>query len=406
MTDKVIPILIVDDDPVFAAYAQQLVASLGEDLPCESDWVDTGEKAMEELRLNRWELVLLDYHLPGANGLEMLNRIRELPPEEQPAVVMLTASGSESVAVEAMKRGALDYLTKADLDVAPLTRAVRSALSQKQLADQLEAYNAQMRADLEMARRLQQSMLPETYPLFPATAAPENSALKFAHRYVPAAELAGDFFSVLQISESAAGIFICDVMGHGIRSALVTALIRALVDGEAPRANDPGLFLEAINRRLTKLLRPDDGPMFATACYLIVETASGVARYATAGHPRPICVSAGGADAAFLSSPQGTGPALGLFEDAAYPTNEQPLKAGDLLLLFTDGLYEVPSTNGAGEFGKSRLLEAVKQHAGSARDSLCDALLEDVRRFTGGSVFADDVCLLSVEVARLQDRGL
>ena len=66
-----------------------------------------------------------------------------------------------------MKRGALDYLTKADLDVAPLTRALRSALTQKQLADQVALYNTQMRADLEMARRLQQSMLPEIYPSFP-----------------------------------------------------------------------------------------------------------------------------------------------------------------------------------------------------------------------------------------------
>jgi len=405
MTDRITSILIVDDDPVFAAYAQQLVVSLGADLPCSSQWVDTAEKALEELRLNRHDLLLLDYHLPGANGLEMLTRIRGFPAGEQPAVVMLTASGSESVAVEAMKRGALDYLTKAELDVAPLIRAVRSALTQKRLADQVAAYNAQMRADLEMARRLQQSMLPETFPVFPSGSNPDNSALKFAHRYVPAAELAGDFFCVLPLSDTAAGVFICDVMGHGIRSALVTAMIRALVDGEAPRAHDPGAFLSAINRRLVKLLRPDDGPMFATACHLIVDTAAGGVRYATAAHPRPICVSSGGREAAFLPTIQGTGPALGLFQDAVYPTNEQPVGAGDVLLLFTDGLYEVASADGLDDFGKPRLLEAVRRRGNVALGPLCDALLDEVRQFSGGTLFADDVCLLSVQVARLQGRG-
>lgn len=402
--DKIVSLLIVDDDPVFATYAQQLVASLGEELPSDCKWVDTAEKAMEELGVASYDLVLLDYHLPGADGLEMLSRIRELPAGGQPAVVMLTASGNESIAVEAMKRGALDYLTKADLDVAPLTRALRSALTQKQLADQVAAYNAQMRADLEMARRLQQSMLPEIYPCFPRGAAAEDSALRFVHRYIPAAELAGDFFSVLRLSDTAAGIFICDVMGHGIRSALITAMMRALVDGEAPRANDPGAFLSAMNRRLMTLIRPEEDPVFATACHLIVDVAAAKVHYATAGHPRPIHVRSAGADAAYLPAAAGGGPALGLFSDAAYATNEATIAAGDRLVLFTDGLYEVSATDASGDFGKARLLDAVKQSGKLAPGQMCDAVIDEVRKFGGGADFADDVCILSIQVARLQER--
>lgn len=402
MDREPISVLIVDDDPVFAHFVRQLLLSLRDQLPCETKWVDTAEKALVELAHTAYELVLLDYHLPAADGLEMLARIRELP-EEQPAVIMLTGSGSESVAVEAMKRGARDYLIKADLDVVPLTRALRNALTQKQLADQLARYNAQMRADLEMARHLQESMLPESYPRFPSTASPADSALQFCHRFCPAAELAGDFFSVLPLSDTQAGLFICDVMGHGIRSALVTAMMRALVDNEMARANDPGAFLAAMNRRLMALIRPAEGPMFATAFYLIADVASGQMRYATAGHPRPLHLQRRAGRVTPLETPARAGPALGLFADAEFVTCESRIEVEDVIVLFTDGLFEATSADGTQEFGRERLLETTRECMKLPLEKLCDEIVAAVRAFSGGTEFADDVCLLGVEVARLRD---
>ena len=86
-------------------------------------WVDTAEKALVELGRNAYDLVLLDYNLPDADGLSCWPRFAACPAAQQPAVIMLTASGNEAIAVEAMKRGAKDYLTKAGLDVPPLMRA-------------------------------------------------------------------------------------------------------------------------------------------------------------------------------------------------------------------------------------------------------------------------------------------
>src|ERR1041384_6331656 len=101
-----IPVLIVDDDPVFALFVTQLVKSLDTDLQCVPKSVDSAEKALVELGEGTYEVVLLDYHLPGADGLEMLAKIQKLPAGRRPAVIMLTGSGNEAVAVEAMKRGA------------------------------------------------------------------------------------------------------------------------------------------------------------------------------------------------------------------------------------------------------------------------------------------------------------
>jgi sigma-B regulation protein RsbU (phosphoserine phosphatase) len=394
-------LLIVDDDPVFAQFVRQMVISLGSDFPCLPQVADSVEKAMEELRCGTYELVLLDYNLPGANGLEMLGQIHQLP-DRQPAVIMLTGSGNETIAVEAMKRGARDYLCKADLDVPPLVRALRNALAQKHLADQIAAYNAQTRADLELARNLQQSLLPESYPSFPHAVAAEESDFRFAHRFFPASELAGDFFSVFPLSDTRAGIFICDVMGHGVRSALVTAMVRALVDNAAPAAADPGQFLAEMNRRLAGLLKSTRGPMFATACYLIADVTTGELAYATAGHPPALHLQRQSESITPLRVPSPAGPALGLFAEAAYAVGARALAEGDVILLFTDGLYEVTSADDEEEYGLERLLASTRQHLHLPAPDLCDALIADARKFAENAPLADDVCLLSMEVARLR----
>jgi len=401
MSAAPVSLLIVDDDPVSAQFVRQLVLSLGGEFPCAPQWVDTAEAAMAQLAQSSYQLMLLDYNLPGADGLQVLAQVHDLPPERQPAVIMLTGSGNEQVAVEAMKRGARDYLTKPGLDAPPLLRALRSALTQKQLADQVARYHAQTHADLEMARHLQQSMLPDRYPRFPRSASAAESRLRFCHRFFPAAELAGDFFSVLPVSDTQAGVFICDVMGHGVRSALITAMVRALLDNAAPRTADPGRFLAEMNRRLTGLLKPAGSPMFATAFFLVADVAEARLSYATAGHPPPLHLQRRAGQAAALPVPPCAGPALGLFGDASYVTSQCALTTGDVILLFTDGLVEVTGADSLEEYGQQRLLEAARQHMNLPPPNLCDALIAGVRTFAGETALDDDVCLLSLEVARL-----
>jgi sigma-B regulation protein RsbU (phosphoserine phosphatase) len=394
-----ISLLIVDDDPVFARFLQQLIHSLGADLPCVVEWSDTAGKAFVEMEKNSYELVLLDYNLPDGDGLEVLARIRSFASTKQPAVVMLTASGSEKIAVEAMKRGAKDYLTKANLDAPQLTRALQTALAQKRLADQVASYNKQMESELKMARNLQLSLLPDRYPVFPRSAEPGKSALKFYHRFYPAADLAGDFFSVLALSDIEAGVFICDVMGHGMRSALVTAMLRALVDDLAPTTEDPAQFLSEINHRLAALFKPTDGVLFATAFYLLADFEAGKIRYANAGHPVPLHLRRHAQIVAPLPLPAHAGPALGLFAGAKYISGECAVAPDDMLLLFTDGLFEVMDAEGKTDFGEKRLLDAASHRIHLPSAQLLDELVGEVRSFSGGTEFGDDVCLLGMEVA-------
>jgi sigma-B regulation protein RsbU (phosphoserine phosphatase) len=401
-----IHLLIVEDSPTHTEILQHLLGELGHNLAFATTCVDTAEKALDALRQQPYELVLLDYKLPGADGLSALASIRELPPARQPAVIMLTGMGREDVAVEAMKRGAKDYLSKDTLDVPSLLRAITSALDRKRAEEQIAAYaeelrqrNLQMQIDLNLARELQLAFLPQRYPSFPPTAAPAHSRLRFHHRYFPASTVGGDFFNVLPLSDTAAGVFVCDVMGHGVRAALVTAVLRGLLEQAQRSTATAGAFLAQINRELISVLRQTRTPMFATAFYLVADIARGELHYANAGHPTPLHVRRTAQTIEPLEFPNATpGPALGVFENYSYGTAHHPLAPGDLVLLFTDGLFEVHSAKDE-LYGQERLLAAVRARLQQPTTELLDNLFTEIQQFAATRSFQDDVCLIGVEAA-------
>ena len=174
-----------------------------------------------------------------------------------------------------------------------------------------------MEDDLRMARDIQLTLLPQHYPDFRATADQSASAFQFTHRYLPTGSVGGDFFAVSPISRHQAGVFFCDVAGHGVRAALVTAMIRALVEELKPCANDPGLFLTKLNSDLCAILKHTGTPLLTTAFYLVADCASDTLRYANAGHPKPCIFAARHPRCKACARPEGKAQAaLGLFEKA------------------------------------------------------------------------------------------
>ncbi len=269
----------------------------------------------------------------------------------------------------------------------------------KLTSDELRTKNAQMQSDFDMAREIQNIFLPSHYPTFPRSATAEQSAIKFCHRYEPAAAVGGDFFDVFPINDTTAGIFICDVLGHGMRAALITAIIRSLVEELMPVAADTGKFLEEINRSLHAILGRTEDKLLVTAFYLVVDSATHEIRFSNAGHPSPFHLkrNAGVVEPLSAADPR-HGPALGLLESPMYPVCSCPVAANDLLLLYTDGLFEQPDANGE-EFGKERILAAVRNHVQTPMTQLCDELLDEVKQFSQRKDFEDDVCLVGVEIA-------
>lgn len=267
-------------------------------------------------------------------------------------------------------------------------------------ADELRTRNAQLEADLEMARDVQQIFLTQKYPSFPRDASPEESWLRFCHCYQPAQRVGGDFFCVLPLSDHEAGVFICDIVGHGLRAALVTAIVRGLVEELTPISADAGRFLTEINRSLRAIFRQTETPMLASAFYLVANVAAGEIRFANAGHPNPLHVRRALGAVEPLHTAESHGPVLGIFDAVEYRAAHCLLEACDLVVLFTDGLYEV-EVGRSEYYGQERLLAAVRERIGLPAERLFDEVLAEIEGVRVREEFVDDVCLLGVEVLRL-----
>lgn len=269
-------------------------------------------------------------------------------------------------------------------------------LKQKEINEK----NEQLEGDLRVAREIQLAMLPNQYPAVSVNGHDAANALRFHHHYHPAGVVSGDFFHIMKISDHSVGIFICDVMGHGVRSAFVTAMLRALVEELRTLGNDPGALLTRVNAELKSILRPMDSAMFATAFYLVADVGEGIIRYSKAGHPNPLVLHRKTGEVKTLTCPkQAQGPALGMFEHTRYSSCEAPLEADHLILLFTDGLYEVFNAEEV-EFGLERLAPALTKRCGLPLDKIVDGVLAEVRSHAVNASFEDDVCLVAVEAVR------
>ena len=288
----------------------------------------------------------------------------------------------------------------------------RDITAEHERAEKLSEYTqalaekqSQMQEELALATQVQQALLPQSYPSFPRGTPEDASALRFSHRYLPEALVGGDFFAVVPVSDTQAGVLICDVMGHGVHAALVTAVQRVLVEELQGLAGDPGAFLGELNRRLHHFFEPLLSSMFATALYLVVDTVTGTVRFANAGHPHPLHISRARNEVRTLGSYLLNRPfALGVSDESVYVTEEDMVQSGDLILLFTDGLCDL------GE-GKDltpedpRFLGLVQNCIHQHGEAFLDALLAESRLFSGQDHFLDDVCLIGVEVEYLQGRS-
>lgn len=254
--------------------------------------------------------------------------------------------------------------------------------------------NRRMEEDLQMAREIQFAMQPRRH----APASAGGLHLRLAHCFQPAGGVSGDFFDVLRLSDSAVGVLVCDVMGHGVRSALITAMVRAMLEPLRPLALDPAALLTRLNRDLTGILRQTGSMIFVTAAYLVVDLAAGRIRYAQAGHPTPLRADRGGGGARPLAcSSDSEGPALGLLEEFPYAVTEEAIAAGDRVLLFTDGVFEAANPQGE-EFGPARLGAALARHSHISLEPLLTKVLSEVQDHCDGASFMDDVCLVALEI--------
>src|SRR5215472_11850124 len=259
--------------------------------------------------------------------------------------------------------------------------------------------NEQMETDLRMATELQQALMPSTYPTFPADAAAGATKLRFCHRYLPATLMGGDFFHIARLNEDTAAICICDVMGHGVRAALITAMMRAMIETHSVEAAEPGRLLTQLNSEFTGILKQTGTLVFVTVLYFVINIKTGTARFARAGHPPPLQVRRSSDEVqTIMMGTDSAGPAIGIIRNAQFKTTEMKLAPGDFLLFYTDGIIEVQARDGS-QFGVKGLRDSIRSNLDQPTESLLDAIVSDVYKFGDSTVLTDDACLVAAELS-------
>lgn len=269
----------------------------------------------------------------------------------------------------------LRLLNNLATQAAPALRVAQLARQQQAEARERE----RMEQELRVARVIQQTLLPKEIP--------QIEGWQLAAHWQPARAVSGDFYDFIQFPEGKLGIVVGDVTDKGVPAALVMATTRSILRFAAESMASPSEVL----RRVNDLLCPDIPPnMFVTCLYAILDTQTGVCRFANAGHNLP-----------FVRTPQGvtemraTGMPLGLLPGMDYDEKETTILPGESFILYSDGLVEAHNRQGE-MFGFPYLRELVCDHPGG--QTLIPVLLDELSGFTGpGWEQEDDVTLVTVQ---------
>lgn len=275
-----------------------------------------------------------------------------------------------------------------------VTKLIETQQKYQRIAKQLDEKNKLLEKEIHLAREVQQALQNVNTPdrVWQHSSGSTRKA-SFHHVYLPSDGVAGDCFEVFPVGRSGVGMLICDVMGHGVRAALIASMMRGLMAQLANLADTPALFLSSLNRQMYRIFSQANITMFASACYVYLDLDRRRLTLASAGHPAPIVLPAEGK--AFQPAIPRT-PALGLLENAMFRESEIRLESGMKLMLFTDGLTEAQDATGD-EIGSARIMDFLHERKPQSIREMLDISLAGVHQFTGSARQDDDICLLGVE---------
>lgn len=318
-------VLVVDDDPDVNYVIRNRIASHGYLV----DSAENGEEALERMAKILPDLVIVDVAMPGMNGLDLLQRIRES--FQDVAVIITTAFGSERVVIDALRRGADDYLRK-PFELSELrtvlertTTRLRLHRQNTELRNQLDQKRRQLEDELAMAANVQSDLLPRELPSIPG--------FELAAACVPALEVGGDFYDWQEPCPGVLSLWICDVMGKGFGAALLMATVRAVMRAVI-RHSSPSEAMQYVRVALEPdLLRSD---RFVTLFLGRLDATNRQMTYIDAGHGYAFVLRANGEFDTL--APRGL--PLGVPGAELYQEGVLTFSPGDVLVLYSDGLVD------------------------------------------------------------------
>lgn len=395
MSERAPSILIVDDE-------EMVLSSLRGVFTLQTNYhvleANDPLKALAELRRTPVDLVISDFLMPQMNGIEFLKEAKKLQPDS--VRVLLTGYADKENAIKAINDvGLYHYLEKPwDNDV--LLNIVKNGLKEKGLRqtlaekireldtlssrhEKLELRHRFLERELEMAARVQQSLLPLQMPSL--------EGFRFANLYRPSAAVGGDFFDIARPADDTAVLLVSDVIGHGVQAALTTMLLKGFFQETAAEIVDPKALLEEMNRRLHAVL---PSGMYAAAAALSVRANDSRVPFSNAGLPYPFVLR----KTRRLDEIVVSGPPLGLFEARILPFESRTveLNPGDILLVGSDGIGSIQGEEGS--FFEDRELRRTLEGLAGTEDGerVIRELMEQAFAFGKNAPLPDDVNLVAL----------
>lgn len=341
--------------------------------------VDSPQALLRAAAANDFDLILMDlnYARDTTSGQEGLDLLASLQTQNNAApVIVMTAWGSVDLAVEAMRRGARDFIQK-PWDNARLLATVRKQAdeaTEKLQEDRLA------KSELEIARNVQQKLFPQKTK--------HLKGIDYTGQCIPARQVSGDYYDFLDAGEGLLGFVMADVSGKGIPAALLMANLQACFRSQAISAL---LHPESLLRSMNKLFYESTPPEhFATLFFGIFDERTSILRYVNCGHLAPILLRANGA----VERLAPTATVLGAFQKWDCKEAKTSIQARDTLLLFSDGVTEAGIGSGD-DFGEERLISVMRENEARDIDTLVQNVIRAAGEFGAGSR-DDDVTVVGI----------
>jgi len=377
--DEVKTLLLVDDAPANIQIANSILKD-----SYKIRIATNGAKALELASVTPLpDLILLDVMMPEMDGYEVCTRLKISAETRDIPVIFLTGQTEIEDETKGFEVGAVDYIHK-PLSPAIVKARVQTHLVLRGIRKQLALQLLTIQKELETAREIQLSILPEEIP--------KIGGVDIAARYIPMTSVAGDFYDFIVVDEKHLGILVADVSGHGMPAALIASMLKIALAAQESHAADPAQLLLGLNKALCGKFQRH----YVTAAYLFLDMLKGTLRYAGAGHP-PLLLWSRSEGVRALEE---NGLFLGKFPQAAYSFVELPLKAGDWALLYTDGIPETTNPLQI-EFGTDRFKHFLETEQSTSADHFADRLLKELSQWSvrdSGEDSDDDVTLVAIHV--------
>jgi len=329
-------------------------------------------------------IVLSDINMPEMDGLTLLTKLKEL---KNPGLktVIVSAYGDMDNIRTAMNRGAFDFVTKPvnfeDLEITIIKTLEEIVLIRRSLDehDQLVSIHE----DLNIAREIQQAILPKVFPPFPL-----QHSFDIYASMVAAKEVGGDFFDFFLIDPYRLGFVIGDVCGKGVPAAIFMAVSRTLIRATGLKGVPASECMRYVNNLLCN---ESVSSMFVSVFYGILNTTTGEVDYVNAGHNPPYLLSSSGISKIDMTN----GIVLGLFEDFNFQSKKIMMKPGEKIFLYTDGVTEAFNSERIA-YSMDKLEKFLNQHLNNSVETIIKESFTDVNTFVANVPQSDDITLLAI----------